>query len=157
MKNAKTNDGTARFTDYKGDSKNVGLLKLKDYNQAQNVEEKMEKAKDARDSVLQDQNKPSSRAVVNKAYQEFKNGDIMYDRYTAILNSVKNTSGNMSEEELKENTTESFIEYLEDRGMLEQYLDDHQNWAEYAVKKMPETLWKHGEGYLPIFLKKSGE
>jgi len=155
MKNAKINDGTARFTDYKGDSKNVGLAKLKDYNQGKMVEE-MEKAKEAKDSVLQDQNKPSSRAVVNKAYQEFKDGDITYDRYTAILNSVKNTSGNMNEEELKENTTESFIEYLEDRGMLEQYLEDHQTWAEYAVKKMPETLWKHGEGYLPIFLKKSG-
>src|SRR5699024_7745631 len=104
MKNAKTNDGIARFTDYKGDSKKVGLAKLKDYNQGK-MEEEMEKAKDARDSTIKDLNKTSSKDVVNKAYQEFKDGDIKYVQYIAILDSVKNTSGNMNRVDLEEEST----------------------------------------------------
>src|SRR5690625_7123932 len=85
MKNAKTNDGTARFTDYKGDSKNVGLVKLKDYNQGK-MEEEMEKAKEAKDSAIKDLNKHSSREVVNQAYTEFEKGE-MEDRKSTRLNS----------------------------------------------------------------------
>ena len=56
MKNAKTNDGTARFTDYKGDSKNIGLPGLKDYNQGKK-EEEVEKAREAKDSAIKDLHK----------------------------------------------------------------------------------------------------
>lgn len=117
---------------------------MKDYNQDKK-EEVMEKAEDVRGSVLQDQNKPSSRAVVNKAYKEFKDGDITYDRYTAILDSVRNTSENMSEEKIKENTTDSFIEYLEDHGMLEDYLEEHETVAE---ELKIENLDSETKGYL---------
>ncbi|GGK05352.1 hypothetical protein GCM10007063_29710 [Lentibacillus kapialis] len=155
MSNAKTSEGKARFAYFEGASQGSELAKLQDYN-ADKKEEQMEQAKDVRDSVLQDQNNPSSRDVVNKAYQEFKNGDITYDRYTAILDSVKNTSGNMSEEKIKENTTESFIEYLEDRGMLEDYLEEHETVAKYVVDSMPSMLTQYVKGSVPIFLKKLG-
>src|SRR5690625_1515391 len=102
MSNAKTSEGKARFADFEGASQGSELAKLQDYN-ADKKEAQMEKAKEARDSALQDQNKHSSKAVVNKAYQEFQDGDITYDQYTAILASVKNTSENMSEEKIKEN------------------------------------------------------
>ncbi|WP_373895115.1 T7SS effector LXG polymorphic toxin [Virgibacillus sp. CBA3643] len=137
MSNAKVSEGKARFADFEGASQGSVLAELKGYNQDKK-EEVMEKAKDARDSVLQNQNKPSSRDVVNKAYQEFKDGDITYDQYTAMLGSVKNTSGNMSEEKIKENTTDSFIEYLEDRGMLEDYLEDHEIVAKQVMLKKEE-------------------
>src|SRR5690625_5257083 len=105
----------------------------------------MEKVEDAKESALKNQNKPSTREVVNKAYQEFKDGDITYDQYTAILASVKNTSENMSEEKIKENTTDSFIEYLEDRGMLEDYLNEH---ATVAEELKIENLDSETKGYL---------
>jgi len=155
MKNAKTNDGTARFMDYKGDSKNVGLAKLKDYNQGK-MEEEMEKAKEAKASAIKDLNKHSSREVVNQAYTEFQNGEMEYDQFIAILSSVKNTSGNMSEKELKEESTENFIKYLEDRGLMEQYLKDHQTVAKYVVDNMPSILRKYIQGNVPIFLEKLG-
>src|SRR5690625_128356 len=137
MSNAKTSEGKARFADFEGTSQGSELAKLQDYNQDKK-EEVMEKVEDAKESALKNQNKPSSRAVVNKAYQEFKDGDITYDQYTAILASVKNTSENMSEEKIKENTTDSFIEYLEDRGMLEDYLNEHATVAEQEKLKKDE-------------------
>ncbi|WP_269410541.1 T7SS effector LXG polymorphic toxin [Lentibacillus daqui] len=155
MNNAKASEGKARFADFEGASEGSELAKLKSYSEGKK-EEQMEKAKNIKESALKELNKPSSREVVNKAYTEFKNGEIDYDQFTAILNVVKSTNGNMSEEELKEESTDSFIKYLEDHDMLEQYLDDHQTFAEYVVKKMPKMLWEHAEGYLPIFLKKSG-
>src|SRR5690625_3733175 len=151
MKNAKTNDGTARFTDYKGDSKNVGLAKLKDYNQGKQ-EEEMEKAKEAKDSAIKDLNKHSSREVVNQAYTEFEKGEMEYDQFIAILGSVKNTSGNMSGNKLKEESTESFIKYLEDRGMLDQYVSDHKPFAHYVVDSVPSAA----RGSLKTFLEKLG-
>lgn len=104
MNNAKSSEGEARFADFKGASQSSELVKLQEYN-SNKQEEQMEKAKDTRDSVLRDQDKSSSRDVVNKAYQEFEDGDITYDQYTAIVDTVKNTSGNMSEEKIREHTT----------------------------------------------------
>ncbi|HLQ97663.1 MAG TPA: T7SS effector LXG polymorphic toxin [Candidatus Dormibacteraeota bacterium] len=151
MKNAKTNDGIARFTDYKGDSKKVGLAKLKDYNQGK-MEEEMEKAKDARDSTIKDLNKTSSKDVVNKAYQEFKDGDIKYVQYIAILDSVKNTSGNMNRVDLEEESTESFIKYLQDHDMLDKYVEDHKPFGHYVVASVPSAA----RGSLKTFFEKLG-
>jgi len=117
MKNAKTNDGTARFIDYKGDSKNVGLPELKDYNQAQK-EEVMEKAKEAKDSAIKDLNGPS-QALLNQAYTKLKNGEIDSDKYYDVLSVLKKTKGNLSEEELNEEVPEGFVEYLnENRAQI---------------------------------------
>jgi len=151
MKNAKTNDGAARFTDYKGDSKNVGLVKLKDYNQDKK-EEVMEKAKEAKDSTIKDLNKTSSKDVVNKAYQEFKDGDIKYVQYIAILDSVKNTSGNMNRVDLEEESTESFIKYLQDHDILDQYVEDHKPFAHHVVDTVPSAA----RGSLKTFFEKLG-
>ncbi|GIO23673.1 T7SS effector LXG polymorphic toxin [Oceanobacillus sp. J11TS1] len=153
MNNAKSSEGEARFADFKGASQSSELVKLQEYSQAKK-EEQMEKAKDTRDSVLRDQDKPSSKDVINKAYQEFEDGDISYDQYIAIVEAVKNTSGNMSEEKIKEYTTESFIEYLEDRGMLEAYLEEHEVVAKDVVESMPSMLTKYDKGNIPNFLKK---
>jgi len=71
MSNAKTSEGKARFADFEGASQGSELAKLQDYNQDKKVE-LMEKAKEARDSAIQDQNKPSSRQVVKKPIKSIK-------------------------------------------------------------------------------------
>src|SRR5699024_10419490 len=134
MSNAKTSEGKARFADFEGASQGSELAKLQGYN-ADKKEEQMKKAKDIKESTIKDLNKTSSKDIVNKAYQEFKDGDLTYDQYTAIVNSVKNTSENMSEGKIKENATDDFIEYLEDRGMLEGYLEEHATVAEQVKAK----------------------
>src|SRR5699024_11453976 len=91
--NAKTSEGNARMAEFEGASEGSELAKLQSYK-ADKKEEQMKKAKDIKESTIKD---------VNKAYQEFKDGDIEYDQYIAILDSVKNTSENMSEEKIKEN------------------------------------------------------
>src|SRR5699024_4264066 len=134
MCNAKTSEGKARFADFEGASQGSELAKLQGYN-ADKKEEQMKKAKDIKESTIKDLNKTSSKDIVNKAYQEFKDGDLTYDQYTAIVNSVKNTSENMSEGKIKKNATDDFIEYLEDRGMLEGYLEEHATVAEQVKAK----------------------
>src|SRR5690625_1869778 len=138
MSNAKTSEGKARFADFEGASQGSELAKLQGYN-ADKKEEQMKKAKDIKESTIKDLNKTSSKDVVNKAYQEFKDGDLTYDQYTAIVNSVKNTSENMSEGKIKENATDDFIEYLED------YLNEH---ATVAEELKIENLDSETKGYL---------
>ena len=70
MCNAKTSEGKARFADFEGASQGSELAKLQDYNE--NKYEQIEKAKEARDSVLQNQNKSSSRQVVKKPIKSIK-------------------------------------------------------------------------------------
>src|SRR5699024_2545322 len=125
MNNAKTSEGKARFADFKGASDNSDLKKLQDYNEDKN-EGTIEKAKDDKESAIKELDEDSSKDVVNKAYQEFKDGEISYDQYIAILDSVKNTSDNLDEEIIKENADEEFIQYLTDHGMLEDYLAEHK-------------------------------
>ena len=144
MSNAKTSEGKARFADFEGASQGSELAKLQDYNEDKK-EAMIEKVKDFKESTIKALNKTSSIDVVNKAYQEFKDGDIEYDQYIAILDSVKNTSENMSEEKIKENTTDSFIAYLEDRGMLEDYLNEH---ATFAEQEKINNLDKETKGYV---------
>src|SRR5690625_3879606 len=138
MSNAKTSEGKARFADFEGASQGSELAKLQGYKAARK-EEQMKKAKDIKKSTIKDLNKTSSKDVVNKAYQEFKDGDLTYDQYTAIVNSVKNTSENMSEGKIKENATDDFIEYLED------YLNEH---ATVAEELKIENLDSETKGYL---------
>ena len=138
MSNAKTSEGKARFAEFEGASEGSELAKLQSYN-ADKKEEQMKKAKDIKESTIKDLNKTSSKDIVNKAYQEFKDGDLTYDQYTAIVNSVKNTSENMSEGKIKENATDDFIEYLED------YLNEH---ATVAEELKIENLDSETKGYL---------
>lgn len=116
----------------------------------------MEKAKDARDSALKNLSESSSKNVINKAHQEFKAGDIGYEQYIAILNSVKKTSDNLNEKTIKENADEEFIAYLKGRGMLEGYLAEHKIVAEQEKIKnlgdgakgllnLLETGYKNGD------------
>ena len=138
MSKATTSKGKARFADFKGASGNSELAKLMEYNEEkQNVE--MEKAKDARDGAIQDQNKHSSKNVINKAFTDYKNGDIKYDQYLSILNEVDKTNGNMNQKQLTEESTGSFIKYLDDNDLLEQYLGDHKPFAHHVVESVPET------------------
>src|SRR5699024_6769308 len=141
MNNAKTSEGKARFADFEGASKMKELAKLQDYNEAKE-EEQLEKAEDAKESTIKDLDETSSKDVVNKAYQEFKDGDIGYDQYISILASAKNTSDSMSEDKIKENANEDFIEYLEDHDMLDDYLAEHETVAEQEKIKEPELFTK---------------
>src|SRR5699024_9207481 len=128
----------ARFADFKGASGNSELAKLIAYNEEKQHEE-MEKAKDAKESAVKQLDESSSKDVVNKAYQEYKDGDISYDQYIAILDSVKNTSDDLDEKTIKENADEEFIQYLTDRGMLEDYLAEHKTVAE-KIDDNPEDM-----------------
>src|SRR5699024_6413588 len=138
MNNAKTSEGKARFADFKGASGNSEIGKLIAYNEEKQHEE-MEKAKDAKESAVKQLDESSSKDVVNKAYQEYKDGDISYDQYIAILDSVKNTSDDLDEKTIKENADEEFIQYLTDRGMLEDYLAEHKTVAE-KIDDNPEDM-----------------
>ncbi|HLR52726.1 MAG TPA: hypothetical protein VK072_07625, partial [Candidatus Avamphibacillus sp.] len=163
MEQAQTSKGSARFSDFKGASNMKDLEKLQGYNEDKQVEEEKEKeaelkkAKDTKENALQNQEKPSSRDVINKAYEEYKNGDIEYEQYEAILNQVDKTSNNMNEKELEEKSTASFLEYLDNNDLLDDYLADHQPFVDYIVDDSPRMIWEHGEGYLPIFLKNAGD
>src|SRR5699024_10433880 len=138
MNNAKTSEGKARFADFKGAADNSELAKLMAYNEEKQHEE-MEKAKDAKESAVKQLDETSSKDVVNKAYQEFKDGDISYEQYIAILDSVKNTSDDLDEKTIKENADEEFLTYLKDRGMLDDYLDEHNTVAE-KIDDNPEDM-----------------
>ncbi|MFD1068247.1 hypothetical protein [Oceanobacillus locisalsi] len=151
MNSAQTSKGKARFADFEGASQDSDLGKLQGYSHAKK-EEKTEKAKEVKDEAIKDFDKTSSKDVVNKAYQEFKDGDISYDQYTAIVNSVKNTSGNITRVDLEEEAADSFIKYLEDHEMLEQYVEDHKPFANYVV----DSITSAARGSLEVFLEKLG-
>src|SRR5699024_1160030 len=144
MNNAKTSEGKARFVDFKGASDNSELKKLMEYNESKN-EETMEKAKDAKENAVKQLDETSSKDVVNKAYLEFKDGDISYEQYIAILDSVKNTSDDLDEKTIKENADEEFIQYLTDRGLLDDYLAEHKTVDEQEKIK---NLDKETKSYL---------
>src|SRR5699024_10293191 len=129
MEQAQTSKGSARFSDFKGASNMKDLEKLQGYNEDKQAE-KMDQAKDDKESTLKDIQETSSQDVVNKAYQELEDGDITYDQYTTILKSAKNTSDQMDEATIKENADEAFIDYLKDQGMLEDYLKEHETVEE---------------------------
>ena len=91
------------------------------------------------------------------AFDDYRKGEIGYEQYVAILDQVERTSSNMNEKQLEEQTTASFLEYLDNNDLLDKYLEDHQPFVEYVVDKMPSMVWKHGEGYIPVFIKNAGE
>lgn len=68
------------------------------------------------------------------------------------MDSVKNTSGNMNRVDLEEESTESFIMYLEDHNMLDQYVSDHNPFAHHVVDNVPGTA----RDSLGTFLEKLG-
>lgn len=124
MNNAKANEGKARFADFEGASKMIELKKLQDYNENKK-EEQTGKAEDVKKSTIKNLNNTSSKNIVNKVYQEFKDGDIGYDKYLTILDSVKNTSENTDKTGIEKKSAIAFIDYLEDHDMLDQYVKDN--------------------------------
>src|SRR5699024_11621626 len=101
--------------------------------------------------------KKTKKNVINKEDKENKNEEIKYEKYEAIINQVDKTSNNMKEKELEEKSTASFLEYLDNNDLLDDYLADHQPFVDYIVDDSPRMIWEHGEGYLPIFLKNAGD
>lgn len=110
MNNAKTSEGKARFADFEGASDNSELKKLMEYNEGKQ-EETMEKAKDAKETVLKDADE-SSKTIGNKAYKDFENGIISEKEYYEYLSTLQKIQNEPSEEELNEEVPQSFLEYL---------------------------------------------
>ena len=146
MEQAQTSKGSARFSDFKGASNMKDLEKLQGYNEDKQAE-KMDQAKDEKESALKDIQETSSQDVVNKAYQELEDGDITYEQYTSILKSTKNTNDQMDEATIKENADEAFIDYLKDQGMLEDYLKEHETVEE--LEKI-NNMGEEGKEFLNV-------
>ena len=72
------------------------------------------------------------------------------------MSSVRNTDGSINVDELKDEESKIFVEYLEDRQMLEQYVTDNPNFIEYALENLPKIGWEATPGVLGIFAKRVG-
>lgn len=90
MSKARTSKGKARFAEFPGASKISELSELMAYNEDKKLERdnELEKANNAKNSVLKENIEPSSKKIVNRAYSDFKNGDITYDQYMIVLESA---------------------------------------------------------------------
>lgn len=148
MKNAKTNDGTARFTDYKGNSKNVGLPELKDYNQGKK-EEEIAKAKEAKDDTIKDLNEPSQE-ILNKAYTDLQNGKIDETQYYNYLTELK---GMQSGENSVKEVSKGFLDYLNENVKEIHDLAGVNTIGAYVEKGVTE----HGKKVLSESVERAGK
>src|SRR5690625_164852 len=129
MKNAKTNDGTARFTDYKGDSKNVGLAKLKDYNQGK-MEERNEKAKLLANELMDGKTlNYEEREILYHYIQE----ELLNEEDNKHMDKVSSNIGNEKfEKYINEEVLSSEASLEKEISRLERYL--------FAGNKRPDEL-----------------
>lgn len=155
IKNAGAVSGSARFTDYTGNSKSAGLAILKGYND-ERYEAILGKAKDAKETALKDVKYSASKDVIQRAYKEFANGEIDEETFYSILSSVKNTDGNGNFEQLQGSDYKVFIEYLEDRQMLEDYVISNKSFAEYVLNNLPMIGYEATPGAIAILAERVG-
>src|SRR5690625_1445514 len=129
MKNAKTNDGTARFTDYKGDSKNVGLAKLKDYNEGK-MEERNEKAKLLANELMDGKTlNYEDREILYHYIQE----ELLNEEDNKHMDKVSSNIGNEKfEKYINEEVLSSEASLEKEISRLERYL--------FAGNKRPDEL-----------------
>ncbi|MEC5425188.1 T7SS effector LXG polymorphic toxin [Virgibacillus sp. C22-A2] len=155
IKNAGAVAGSARFTDYAGNSKSAGLAILKGYND-ERYEAIIGKAKDAKEAALKDVKYSASKEVINLAYKEFANGKIDEETFYSILSSVEKTDGNVNADQLQNNDYKVLIEYLEERQMLEEYVASNKSFAEYVLNNLPRIGWEATPGAIAIFADRLG-
>lgn len=155
IKNAGAVSGSARFTDYAGNSKSAGLAILKGYNDERR-EAIIGKAKDAKETALKDVKYSASKDVIHRAYEEFANGEIDEETFYSILSSVKNTDGNGNFDQLQGNDYKVLIEYLEDREMLEDYVASNKSFAEYVLNNLPKIGYEATPRAITIFAERVG-
>gem|GEM_PF-4606207 len=155
IKNAGAVSGSARFTDYAGNSKSAGLAMLKGYND-ERYEAIIGQAKDAKEAALKDVKYSASKDVIHRVYEEFANGEIDEETFYSILSSVRKTDANGNFEQIQGNDYKVLIEYLEDREMLENYVASNKNFAEYVLNNLPKIGWEATPGAIAIFAERLG-
>ncbi|WP_018932442.1 T7SS effector LXG polymorphic toxin [Gracilibacillus lacisalsi] len=121
LNNAGAVSGSARFTDYKGDSRTSGLAVLKGYNEgiANSGEVDLESIRymsmyeieQTKEDALKDMDETSQK-ILNSAYTDLKNGKIDRDTYYNIFSTMGKSTKKLSEEELNEEVPKDVIEYL---------------------------------------------
>ncbi|GAB3799600.1 T7SS effector LXG polymorphic toxin [Virgibacillus kimchii] len=107
IQNAGAVAGPGRFTDYQGNVSSVGLHALREFNDDRR-ELVLEKARDAKESAIKYMNEPSQE-LLNKVYQDLKNGKIDEAEYYEHLAEIRKIN-NEEEGEVSEN----FIRYVMD-------------------------------------------
>uniref|UniRef100_UPI001E352DAC T7SS effector LXG polymorphic toxin n=1 Tax=Gracilibacillus suaedae TaxID=2820273 RepID=UPI001E352DAC len=129
LNNAGAVSGKARFTDYKGDSRNAGLAVLKGYNEGiANSGEvdldsirymSMYEIEQLKESALKGMDE-TERAILNNAFNDLKNGKLPRDKFYNILSVLKSSKNITNNEKLKEEVsdedTQNLIEYLNDNS-----------------------------------------
>ncbi|MFV8828648.1 T7SS effector LXG polymorphic toxin [Alkalihalobacterium sp. APHAB7] len=107
--------GSARFTDYKGASATSGLAMLKEYNKKidhysiKNMS--MFEIEQLKDAALKDMDETTQK-ILNSAFTDLKNGDIDRETYYSIFSTMKKSTKDLSEGELKEEVPEAVIQYI---------------------------------------------
>lgn len=155
IKNAGAVSGSARFTNFAGNSKSAGLPVLKEYND-ERYNEIMDKAKDAKEAALKGVKYSASKDVIDMAYKELADGEIDEETFYAILSSVKKADGIKNKNQLMDMDHKVFIEYLEERKMLEDYIASNRSFAEYVKNNLPKIGYDLTHGALAIFAERLG-
>ncbi|MDE5415227.1 hypothetical protein N7Z68_17850, partial [Alkalihalobacillus sp. MEB203] len=107
--------GSARFTDYKGTSATSGLAMLKEYNKK--IEQysiknmSISEIEQLKDAALKDMDETTQK-ILNSAFTDLKNGEIDRETYYSIFTTMKKSTKNLSEGELKEEVPEAVIQYI---------------------------------------------
>ncbi|WP_461182276.1 hypothetical protein [Virgibacillus kimchii] len=107
IQNAGAVAGPSRFTDYQGNVSSVGLHALREFNDDRR-ELVLDKARDAKESAIKDMNEPSQE-LLNKVYQDLKNGKINEAEYYEHLAEIRKIN-NEEDGEVSEN----FVRYVMD-------------------------------------------
>lgn len=155
IKNAGAVSGSARFTNFAGNSKFAGLAVLKEYND-ERYNEIMGKAKDAKEAALKGVKYSASKDVIDMAYKELADRKIDEETFYSILSSVKKADGIKTEDHLYNNDFEVLIGYLEERQMLDQFIKDNKDIVEYLKINIPKMSWEATPGVIATLAERVG-
>lgn len=113
--------GSARFTDYKGDTLTSGLAALKEYNDTITSSENMDQdsiqymsiyeIEQLKEVSLKDMDETGQK-ILNSAFTDLKNGKIDRETYYSIFTTMEKSTKKLNEAELNEEVPESVIEYI---------------------------------------------
>lgn len=158
IQNAGATSGSARFTNYAGNSKSVGLARLQEIHNERH-EAIVAEARKAKEAALKDVKYSASKEVIHLAFKEFADGKIDEETFYTILSSVKQTDGRGDIEKLQGNDYTVLIEYLEKHQMLEDYAASNKSFAEYIIvnwANWKKLGWEATPTALSAFIEKVG-